>query len=321
MTELLDISRLRLSIADTLIIADVSLTVAAGEAVGVVGESGSGKSMTMRSVLRMLPHRAEVDGAISYRGRPVYGMSARELRTWRSQQIAMVYQDPRAHINPVHTIGDFLTEVLRRDTGRRGAEDAAVGLLRQVGIPDAARRMRQYPHQLSGGLLQRVMIASAMLVRPELLIADEPTTALDVTTQQEVMAILDEQRRDRNLAMIFITHDLDLAVAVTDRIAVMYAGRIVETGPSATMHEAARHPYTAALLAARPSITTRRRLWSIPGRPAAAHEIPAGCGFAARCPFAEDRCRRETPALTRYGDHQVACHRTGDLDLTGLVSA
>jgi oligopeptide/dipeptide ABC transporter ATP-binding protein len=321
MTDLLDIEHLRLSIADKLIIADVSLSVGTGQALGVVGESGSGKSMTMRSVLRALPRRATVEGAISYRGRAVYEMSARELRAWRAKQVALIYQDPRAHINPVHTIGDFLTEVLRRTEGRRAAEERAVDLLQQVGIPDAERRMDQYPHQLSGGLLQRVMIASAMLVRPELIIADEPTTALDVTTQQEVMAILDEQRRERDLAMIFITHDLDLAVAVTDRLAVMYAGRIVESGASATIHEAARHPYTAALMAARPSTTTRRRPWTIPGRPAAAYEIETGCGFAPRCPFAQDRCRLETPALTAHAGHQVACHRANELDLTELARA
>jgi oligopeptide/dipeptide ABC transporter ATP-binding protein len=321
MTPLLDIHQLRLSIAERPIIADVSLSLTAGQALGVVGESGSGKSMTMRSALRMLPRNARIEGSVAYQGRPVYDLSAKELRSWRSRQVAMIYQDPRAHINPVRTIGDFLTEALRRTAGRQAAEEAAVNVLQQVGIHDAARRMKQYPHQLSGGLLQRVMIASTVLVQPELLIADEPTTALDVTTQQEVMAVLDEQRRDRNLAMIFITHDLDLAVAVTDRLAVMYAGRIVETGPAATIHESASHPYTAALLAARPSTTSRRRLWTIPGRPAAAHEIQAGCAFADRCPFVQGRCRQETPILSPHGDHEVACHRVGELDLTQLASA
>ncbi|MEU9407656.1 oligopeptide/dipeptide ABC transporter ATP-binding protein [Streptomyces sp. NPDC048281] len=207
--------------------------------------------------------------------------------------------------------------------GRAEAEERLVPLLAEIGIPDGRRRLAQYPHQLSGGLLQRMMIASALVTAPRLLLADEPTTALDVTTQQDVMAILDEQRHERHLALLFVTHDLELAGAVCDRIAVMYAGTIVEQRPAAALHSGRRHPYTAGLLAARPGVgEPGTRLPVIPGRPAAAHESFEGCPFAPRCAFAEDRCRAERPPLRPDGDGDgaVACHRAdelaGDLDRT-----
>ncbi|MGJ5828194.1 ABC transporter ATP-binding protein [Streptomyces ossamyceticus] len=296
------------------VLHDVSFEVGAGVALGLVGESGSGKSMTTRVLMRLLPHGAATDGDVLFDGTPVTGMDRRALRRYRSSEVAMVYQDPRAAINPVYTVGAFLTEALREQkVSRKEAEERAVALLREVGITDAPRRMRQYPHQLSGGLLQRVMIASAMLTKPRLLIADEPTTALDVTTQEEVMAILDEQRRERGLALVFITHDLDLAAAVTDRIAVMYAGTVLETAASANLHETALHPYTVGLLASRPSTVDVKRLWAIPGRPVSAFEAGPGCVFTERCPFAQDRCRAERPALRTVDDHQVACHRAEEL--------
>jgi oligopeptide/dipeptide ABC transporter ATP-binding protein len=212
----------------------------------------------------------------------------------------------------MHTVGDFLTEGIR-DRPPRERSEMAIAALRATGIPDADRRLRQYPHQLSGGLLQRVMIAAAILPGPRLLLADEPTTALDVTTQSEVMAVLAEQRHARQLAMIFITHDLDLAAAVTDTIAVMYAGTIVETGPSASMHERARHPYTAGLLAARPQPTRVASLYTIPGRPIAAYESGPGCVFASRCAHAQQRCREARPEPRQFGDHVVSCHRAEEL--------
>ena len=173
--------------------------------------------------------------------------------------------------------------------------------------------MRQYPHELSGGLLQRIMIAAAVSLTPRLLLADEPTTALDVTTQEEVMAILDEQRQERGLAMLVITHDLDLAAAVTDRIAVMYAGVLLEVAPSQTLHEASRHPYTVGLLASRPVVGTRTRIRTIPGRPLSAFEAGPGCVFASRCPFVADICTAERPTLRPLGDHDVACHRVEEI--------
>jgi oligopeptide/dipeptide ABC transporter ATP-binding protein len=256
-----------------------------------------------------------VQGAAYYRGQDVLTMDGRALRTLR-EEVAVVFQDPRAHINPVRRIGDFMTEVLRTSHGirRSTAEDRAVDLLAEVGIPDGRRRLQQYPHELSGGLLQRVMIAAALLTEPKLLLADEPTTALDVTTQSEVMAILDELRRERGLALLFITHDLDLAGAVCDRTVVMYAGQIVEVQPAAALHDRPRHPYTAALVAARPDVeATAPRLRAIPGRPLSAFEAPDGCAFAARCPHAVEACRAARPLLRDVDGALVRCLRAEEL--------
>jgi oligopeptide/dipeptide ABC transporter ATP-binding protein len=297
------------------VVQDVSLTVGAGEAVGIVGESGSGKSVTARSIARLLPRGARVGGDCRFGGEPVWTMSSARLRRFRARELGIIYQDPRAHINELHPVGDFLTEGIR-DHPPRERRDLAIAALQATGIPDAARRLEQYPHQLSGGLLQRVMIAAAILPGPRLLLADEPTTALDVTTQSEVMAVLAEQRQARQLAMIFITHDLDLAAAVTDSIAVMYAGTIVETGPSATMHERALHPYTAGLLAARPKQARVASLYTIPGRPIAAYESGPGCVFASRCAYAEQRCLDARPSPRPLGSHVVSCHRAEELQAT-----
>jgi oligopeptide/dipeptide ABC transporter ATP-binding protein len=297
------------------VIHEVSLAVAAGEAVGLVGESGAGKSMTCRAVIRLLPPGAVIHGDVRFGGESVPAMNPGRLRALRLRDVAMIFQDPRAHINPVRTVGGFLTEALaERGESRAAAERVVTGLLAAVGITDAARRMRQYPHELSGGLLQRVMIAAALAIEPKLLLADEPTTALDVTTQSEVMLNLDTQRRERGLAMLFVTHDLELAAAVCDRIAVMYAGYLVEDSPAATLHTRALHPYTAGLLASRPSASARsRRLTAIPGRPLSAFEAGAGCVFASRCAFAQDRCRAERPALRQFGAGRAACHRVEEI--------
>ena len=283
------------------VLRDVSLTVRPGETVGLVGESGSGKSMTARAVDRLLPPGAEVQGSIRFGGADVSGLAGADLRRYRSQ-VAMIFQDPRAHINPVRRVGDFMTEALRTNLGvpRAAARRQAADMLAQVGIEDGARRLGQYPHQMSGGMLQRVMIAAALLTRPRLLLADEPTTALDVSTQAEVIAILDGLRREYGLAMLFITHDLDLAAAICDRTVVMYAGQVVEVRASALLHGDPLHPYTAALAAARPDIAqTARRLRAIPGRPLSAFEAPADeCAFAPRCAYARGGlpCRHARPS-------------------------
>jgi oligopeptide/dipeptide ABC transporter ATP-binding protein len=296
------------------VIHDANFAIDRGESLGLVGESGSGKSMTARTIMRLLIRGSVARGAVTYDGEDVLAMSPARLRRYRGADVSMIYQDPRVHINPVRTIGDFLLEApTAHGVPRQEAREQAVDLLGQVGITDGGRRMRQYPHQLSGGLLQRVMIASALLTSPELLLADEPTTALDVTTQEEVMAILDEQRQGRQLAMLFITHDLDLAAAVTDTMAVMYAGMIVEVGSSATIHTEAAHPYTVGLLGSRPVIGERSRIHTIPGRPVSAFEAGPGCVFAARCPFRIDRCVSERPALRPVGGREVACHRAEEL--------
>jgi oligopeptide/dipeptide ABC transporter ATP-binding protein len=300
------------------VLHDVSLDLAAGEALGLVGESGSGKSMTLRAVSRLLPRGAIVEGTVTFDGLDVLRLGGRDLRAYRAGRVANIFQDPRAHINPVRTIGDFLTEAMVRVDGvpRREAIDRAIGLLDDVGIADGERRMRQYPHQLSGGMLQRVMIAAALAAEPELLLADEPTTALDVTTQSEVMAILDDLRRARGMAMIFVTHDLDLAAAVCDRTAVMYAGRIVEVNRSDELHVAPRHPYSAALTAARPDpAESVDRLTAIAGRPVSAAEAPSGCAFGDRCDHRIERCDQPVE-LVAVGDAQVRCCRHEEIVLS-----
>jgi oligopeptide/dipeptide ABC transporter ATP-binding protein len=313
-----DCLHVRLRVEDRLqtVLHEVSLEVGEGEAVGLVGESGSGKSMTARAVARLLPPGAAVEGRVTFAGADVLSLREKALRSYRTGGVAMIFQDPRAHINPVRTIGDFLTEGMRTNAGVRApvARRRAVDLLDQVGIEDGERRLRQYPHQLSGGLLQRVMIASVLASEPQLVLADEPTTALDVTTQSEVMAILDRLRRDRGMAMLFITHDLELAGAVCDRTAVMYAGSIVEQQASATLHRSPRHPYTAALLGARPDITcTAPRLQAVPGNPLSAFEAPPGCAFAPRCSFVQDRCREAIPPLAPAGPGVARCVRSDEL--------
>jgi oligopeptide/dipeptide ABC transporter ATP-binding protein len=297
------------------VIHDVTLGVGEGEAVGLVGESGAGKSLTSRAVIRLLPEGAVVGGDVQFKQRSVLAMNSEDLRDFRLREVAMIFQDPKAHINPVRTIGDFLTEALiERGDDEVTSLATVTGLLEVVGISEVRRRLRQYPHELSGGLLQRVMIAAALAIEPKLLLADEPTTALDVTTQSDVMVNLDTQRRERGLAMVFVTHDLELAAAVCDRIAVMYAGFLVEDSPAGALHENALHPYTAGLLASRPSATTRAaRLVAIPGRPLSAFEVGEGCSFVARCPFARERCRVERPELREVGSGRVACHRTEEI--------
>ena len=298
------------------VLRDVSFGIRAGEALGLVGESGSGKSMTARAIDRLLPDGAEVEGAIRFEGRDVGTLAGADLRAFRGR-VAMIFQDPRAHVNPVRRIGDFMTEALRTNLGvpTSTAERRAVHMLAQVGIDDGERRLRQYPHELSGGLLQRVMIAAALLTEPRLLLADEPTTALDVTTQAEVMAILHDLRREFDLAMLFITHDLELAAAVCDRTVVMYAGQIVEVRSSALLHGDPLHPYTAALAAARPDIgQTSRRLRAIPGRPLSAFEAPPGeCAFAPRCPHVVDECRAGVPDIVELDGGRSRCVRAREL--------
>lgn len=248
---------IRLRGGEQTLLNGVSFTIGEGESLGLVGESGSGKSLTTRAITRMLDPAFRVSGEIAFDGASVLSMNQSALRRYRSTDVGMIFQDPRAHVNPVHRVGDFLTEALVRERGvdRREAERRAVVLLDEVGVRNPEQRLRQYPHELSGGLLQRVMIASVLLAEPKLILADEPTTALDVTAQSDVMAILEEQRKARGLALLFITHDLELAAACCDRLAVMYAGEIVEQG--AHVYEAPTHPYTVELLGARPSIEER----------------------------------------------------------------
>ncbi|MDL9978555.1 ABC transporter ATP-binding protein [Microbacterium sp. ASV49] len=296
----------RLPVAGRLrtVLKDVSFSLDAGRTLGLVGESGSGKSMTVRTIDRLLPDGAAVTGRVSFDGAEVFDLRGAALRSYRSRDVAMIFQDARAYTNPVRRIGDFLTEALRTNDRmpKAAADRRAMELLVEVGITDPERRMRQYPHELSGGLLQRVMIAAAVAARPRLILADEPTTALDVTTQAEVMGILQRMQREYGMAMLFITHDLELAGAVCDETIVLYAGQVMEHQASTRLHRDPLHPYTAALVQARPEIDRRAgRLPAIPGHPTTAYEAPAGCAFAPRCRFAQDACREGVPPLLQIG--------------------
>ncbi|NGN65847.1 ABC transporter ATP-binding protein, partial [Streptomyces sp. A7024] len=293
------------------VLADVSLRVAAGEVVGLVGESGSGKSTTAKAVQRMLPAGAETSGRVLVDGADVLALSAAELRAHRARTVAMIHQDPRAALNPVRRIGDFLTERLALRTpglDRTTARDRAVALLESVGLPEPQRRIRQRPHELSGGMLQRVVIAGALAAEPRLLLADEATSALDVTTQAEILALLRGVRAERELGMLFITHDLHLAAAYCDRVYVMYAGAVVEEQPADALFDRPRHPYTRGLLACSPELGDDRPIRPIPGRPLSLADGYTGCPFAARCPEAEDACRTWTPEpVPLAGGGTAAC--------------
>jgi len=319
---LLQVSGLRVTLGAGTVLRGVDFAIRPGEALGLVGESGSGKSMTARAIGRLLPRGARSAGTITFDGTDVNRLDGRALRGYRGQ-VALVFQDPRAHVNPVRRIGDFMTEALRTNAGvgKAEARAQAADMLGQVGLD--AKLLARYPHELSGGMLQRVMIAAALLTRPRLLLADEPTTALDVTTQAEVMAILAELRRDFGLALLFITHDLELAAAVCDRTAVMYAGQVVEIRDSALLHDDPLHPYTAALAAARPDIgRSRARLRAIPGRPLSGSEAPeAACAFAPRCAHAAPGCEKELPAATELDGGLSRCLRAAQLRGTLGVSA
>ncbi|MFF5938052.1 ABC transporter ATP-binding protein [Streptomyces sp. NPDC012508] len=292
----------------------VTLRVAPGETVGLVGESGSGKSVACRSVLGLLPAKARTTGAVRVGGRDVLTMDRAELARLRARQVAMIYQDPRASVNPLRRIGDFVTEGLRAaGTPAATALARAEELLDAVGIRDPRGALRRYPHQFSGGMLQRVVIAAALAGEPELLVADEPTTALDVTTQAEIIAILTRLQAERGTGLLFVTHDLELASAICDRVYVMYAGRIAETADTGTLFDRPRHPYTAGLLACTPRIGAGASApRPIPGRPLSLAEAPPGCAFAARCVHAQARCVEETPVPARHGDGLAACHRADE---------
>jgi peptide/nickel transport system ATP-binding protein/oligopeptide transport system ATP-binding protein len=307
----------------------VSIDVPPRSTVGLVGESGSGKSVTALSILRLLPQPpARIDkGAIllapprPQKGEPplegaesidVLKLGDEALRKVRGGRIAMIFQEPMTALNPVYTIGDQLGEALRahQPISRREGLERATGLLEMVGVPDAARRRDNYPHQMSGGQRQRVMIAMALSCRPDLLIADEPTTALDVTTQAQILDLLGRLQAELGMSMLLISHDLGVISAVCQHVSVMYAGQIVESAPARALFRAPRHHYTAGLMLALPRLGARHaRLREIPGRVPRPSEMPTGCRFADRCPQAADRCRSEAPQLRVIDDrHEVRCH-------------
>ncbi|MBM3523664.1 MAG: ABC transporter ATP-binding protein [Alphaproteobacteria bacterium] len=272
----------------------LDLELAAGEALGLVGESGSGKSVTARASVRLLaPESAVREGTIRYRGQDLRALEGDALRALRAREIAMIVQDPAAALNPVMTVGDQITRIHRLQTGSTAAEAraTALALLARLRIADPALRLDAYPHQLSGGMKQRILIAMALICRPKLLIADEPTTALDVTVEAEILDLLAELRREMGMAILLISHNLSVVARLCERVAVMYAGRIVETGPTRAVLAAPRHPYTRALLGSVPQGTKHERaLPAIPGEPPDLARLPPGCAFAPRCPEAETAC-------------------------------
>jgi len=303
------------------ILNDVSLELARGETLGIVGESGSGKSMTVNAVLGLLPNGAVIEsGSVTFSGLDMTTLNEKAKRTLRGSRIGTILQDPTASLNPSLRIGFQVSEPLRVHRGASSAQasEAAVDLVERVGIAEPRRRVRDYPHQLSGGMRQRVVGAAAISCTPELLIADEPTTALDVTVQAAYLALLSSLQEDLGAGLLFISHDLGVVSRVCDRVAVMYAGRVVETAATNTLFASARHPYTMGLISCLPSITeVGQRLTPIPGNPPDPADLRPGCPFADRCPAVLDRCVSETPALRDVSaGHQVACHRADEHLLT-----
>ncbi len=315
---LLAVDSLRVSFETTRGVAravdGVSFTIAAGETVCVVGESGCGKSVTALSLLRLIPApgRIEVGSAIQFDGANLLTLDDESLRSVRGRRMSMIFQEPMTALNPVLTVGEQIAEVVRVHTkaSRQDAWAQAVSMLREVGIADPAVRASEYPHQLSGGMRQRVMIAMALILEPRLVIADEPTTALDVTIQAQILELLRAQRDRTGLALLLITHDLGVVAEMASRVLVMYAGQIVEEAPVTTLFSTATHPYTEGLLAAVPRLDQiGGRLRTIPGTVPAATEWPSGCRFRARCPHAFDRCESEAPELVQVGpSHRARCH-------------
>ena len=294
----------------------VSLSVAAGETLAVVGESGCGKTVTARSVLKLIdmPPGRFVEGQILWKGRDLIPLSAREMDAIRAKEIAMVFQEPMTSLNPVYTIGNQIAESLRthENLSRKAAIEAAVEMLRLVQIPNAERRVHDYPHQFSGGMRQRAMIAMALACKPQLLIADEPTTALDVTIQAQILELLAEMQQRLGMAILLITHAMGVVAENAQRVVVMYAGKVVEEAPVEALFANPRHPYTQGLIRSIPRVDAaavgRQRLEQRPGTVPNLLNPPEGCRFAARCGFATDACRAAEPPLRAVGhDHKVAC--------------
>lgn len=300
----------------------VSFTLARGQTLGLVGESGSGKSVTCMSIVRLVakPAGRIVSGQILLEGRDLLGLSEAEMREIRGAQISVVTQDPMSSLNPVYTIGNQIAEPLHyhpRLRGHASLWNRMVQALRAVGIPAPEQRLRDYPHQFSGGQRQRVVTAMAIECQPSVLIADEPTTALDVTVQNQILRLLHDVRRDLNLGMILVTHDLSVVARVCDVVAVMYAGRIVELAPLVEIFDRPRHPYTRALMRALPRLGQRaERLYSIDGQPPDTRRLGPGCPFAVRCPDVMERCHSEFPPERLVGEgHRVSCWAAAETPL------
>ena len=322
MTPLLEASHLRVELrthhGTAPAVRDMSFTLARGDTLGLIGESGCGKSMTALALMGLAPENATVSGSLKLDGRELIGLPDRDWRGLRGDRIAMIFQEPMTALNPVHTIGDQVMEAMRlhRGLGRREARERALALLERVGIPEPARRLDSYPHQFSGGQRQRIMIAMALACEPDVLIADEPTTALDVTVQKQILALIAELVAERGMALILISHDLGLIAQNVRRMLVMYGGEVVERGAAAEVFAQPAHPYTRGLLAARPSLAQRlvahrsERLPTIAGTVPNLFQMPPGCPFAGRCAFTAEGCAERAPTETQLSaSHSFLCSR------------
>jgi peptide/nickel transport system ATP-binding protein len=292
----------------------VTFDLARGAALGIVGESGSGKTVLSRTIMGLLPSNAVVSGSIRFAGQETVGLSGKQRRHLWGREMSMIFQNPMVSLNPLMKVGRQIAEPLQIHLGmdQRGARETAERLLREVHIPEPTKRLDQYPHELSGGMRQRVMIAIALACGPTLLFADEPTTALDVTVQAQILELIGEQRRERDMSVILVTHDLGVVAGHTDEIAVMYGGRLVEKAPTRELFANMRMPYTKSLMRSIPKLEdpSHTRLLTIPGRPPDLVNPPVGCRFAPRCAYARDRCRNEEPPLVAADtsdEHVYAC--------------
>jgi oligopeptide/dipeptide ABC transporter ATP-binding protein len=298
----------------------VDLVVHEGELVGVVGESGSGKSVTFLAVMGLLPQSARITGSAKVRGQELIGVDKKIQRNVRGQKLAIIFQDPLSALNPVHRVGDQIAEMIQahQDVNDKQARNRSIELLELVGIPQPVTRARQYPHEYSGGMRQRAMIAMAVANDPQVLIADEPTTALDVTVQAQILEVIQRVQNELGTAIVFITHDLGVIARVADRVQVMYAGRAVERGDVHDIFDHPSHPYTRGLLNSLPGLG-RERLTPIPGAPPNMLHPPSGCAFRPRCPYAEDKCAGDLPELRQVGELQTACVRVDELLAGGVL--
>lgn len=299
----------------------ISVSVRESETIGLVGESGSGKTVTALSALRVVPRPGRiVGGSIRFDGEDLLTKSEDEMRKFRGPKMAVVFQDPTTSLNPVYTVEKQLSDILmlHLDLTKEEASDSALRLLERVGIPEPEKRLRAFPHELSGGMKQRVAIARALSCEPRLLFADEPTTNLDVTIQAQVLELMKQLQRDMRMSMVMITHDMGIIADMTERVTVLYAGKVMEEADTPTLFKSPKHPYTEALLKAVPSVAQTRTLEVIPGNIPNLIELPSGCVFHPRCKYAKEICMKEVPPLEEVSEgHLVACHRWRELKLEG----
>jgi peptide/nickel transport system ATP-binding protein len=301
---------------------NVSFEIKKGESLGLVGESGSGKTVTALSVLRIIPKPGKiVEGKIIFKGKDLSEYSEKEMQKLRGTEIAIIFQDPSSSLNPVYTVETQLRDILlaHETLTKEECRKKILELLNLVGIPEAEMRMREFPHQFSGGMKQRVAIARALALHPELLFADEPTTSLDVTIQAQVLDLLENLKKELNMSLVMITHDMGIIAKMTTRVVVMYAGNVCEIDQTGDLFEHPRHPYTALLLAAVPRLDMRKTLSIIPGNIPNLIEPPSGCRFHPRCKYVSDKCKQTPPELVEIGpDHFIACHNWDSIKFNGV---